>query len=87
MRHFHFKYIRNFIIILIALVFAGYPYLIITHYLVPPNQDALIRGVILAAIVLLSFGFVAYMAHIEHKKREKREQEEITEEPLSPRGF
>lgn len=87
MRHFHFKYIRNFIIIVIALVFAGYPYLLFSHYIIPNGTAALLRGVGVIVILLSSFAYVAYLAHREHKKREEEEQAQTPEEPPSPRGY
>lgn len=83
MRHFHFKYIRNFVIVLIALVFAGYPYLLISQ----PGRNTFMRDITILTILLSSFLLVAYLAHSEHKKREKEEMAHMPEEPPSPRGY
>lgn len=87
MRHFHFKYLRNIILVFIALVFAGYPYVLISYSTSQTGSEFLIRGIAIMVLLLLSFSFVAYLAHVEHKKREKEETEITPEEPPSPRGF
>jgi len=76
MRHFHFKYIRNIFIIFVALVFAGYPYLLVAHYIIPTSTVALLQGIVVVVILLTSFATVAYLAHGEHKKRLQKEQKE-----------
>jgi hypothetical protein len=79
MHHHYFKYIRNTVFIIVALMMAGYPYLIYAGYFYEDDGVFIMRSALVVAVLLISFGLVAYAAHKEYEKRKK--------ESMIPDGF
>lgn len=73
MNHRHFKYIRNVIFILVALVMAGYPYLLYAGYIYRSDEQFITRSLLVVGVLLISFAGVAYFSHREYEKRRSEE--------------